>query len=108
VGSALASFLFAFACGVCAQASAQNAVADLGGTSWQLVKFEGGRRKSADTRRQFEIHGRLSCEWSGQCASGLQPWDRDMEIFRTESTPVRTACSYADDVLVRPNQRTDP
>jgi hypothetical protein len=36
----LVALLLPIACGVRAPASPQNAVTDLGGTSWQLVKFQ--------------------------------------------------------------------
>jgi heat shock protein HslJ/membrane-bound inhibitor of C-type lysozyme len=37
----LAALLLGFACGARAQAKPENAAAELGGTSWQLVKFQG-------------------------------------------------------------------
>jgi len=54
--SLLATFLLAFACR-CARADLTQA-ADLGGTSWELVKFEAATGKRYP-RRPVEVHGYL-------------------------------------------------
>jgi hypothetical protein len=50
------------------------------------------RRNSADRCSVRHTRSPLM-RMVGVCANGLQPWERDVEIFRTESTPDRTVCS---------------
>jgi len=72
----LATFLLAFACGARAQTSPQ--AADLGGTSWELVKFEGsdGKALTPDDRSKytvtFEADGRVSARVD--CNRGTGTW----------------------------------
>ena len=83
----LAALLLVFACSAREQTPPRNAAADLGGTSWQLVKFQGGDDKTltpddkAKYTIQFSADGgltaRIDCNrgrgaWKSSGASQLQ------------------------------------
>lgn len=82
-----AALLLVFACSVREQTPLQNAAADLGGTSWQLVKFQGSDENTltpddkAKYAIQFNADGgltaRIDCNrgrgtWKSSGASQLQ------------------------------------
>jgi heat shock protein HslJ len=73
-----AAFLLAIACGPHAQSPPQKAAAGLGGTSWQLVKFQGSDDKTltpddkAKYTISFETDGRVSARID--CNRGRGTW----------------------------------
>jgi para-nitrobenzyl esterase len=74
----LAALLVVFACSAREQTPPPNAAADLGGTSWQLVKFQGGDDKTltpddkAKYTIQFSTDGGLSARID--CNRGRSAW----------------------------------
>jgi para-nitrobenzyl esterase len=83
----LAALLLVFACSVREQTPLKNAAADLGGTSWQLVKFQGSDDKTLtpDDKAKYTIEfstdggltARIDCNrgrgtWKSSGASQLQ------------------------------------
>jgi para-nitrobenzyl esterase len=74
----LAALLLAIACSPHVQTSRPNAAADLGGTSWQLVKFQGSDDKTltpddkAKYTIAFETDGRVSARID--CNRGRGTW----------------------------------
>jgi para-nitrobenzyl esterase len=74
----LAALLLLFACSAREQAPPQNAAADLGGTSWQLVKFQSSDEKTLtpdDKTKytlQFNTDGSLSARID--CNRGRGTW----------------------------------
>jgi heat shock protein HslJ len=73
-----AVILLTFICGVYAQTSPQNSSGDLGGTSWQLVKFEGSDGKTltpdAKTRYTIEFRSDGSVGVGIDCNRGHGTW----------------------------------
>ena len=92
----LAALLLAFACG--ARAQTTRDAADLGGTSWQLVKFQGSDDTTLSAGRQGEVHDCIRGRWRCERANRLQPRARNVEVRGTESAPVRSARAHARDV----------
>lgn len=79
LGSPLvAALLLMFGCSAREQASPQNGAADLGGTSWQLVKFQSSDEKTLtpDDRAKYTIafgtDGRVSARID--CNRGMGTW----------------------------------
>jgi para-nitrobenzyl esterase len=74
----LAALLLAFACSPLARTSPQSATGGLGGTSWQLVKFQGSDEKTltpddkAKYTITFEPDGRVSARID--CNRGRGTW----------------------------------
>ena len=74
----LAPLLLAFACNACAQTSRQDAAGVLGGTSWQLVKFQNSDDKTLtpDDKAKYTIafatDGRVSARVD--CNRGVGTW----------------------------------
>jgi para-nitrobenzyl esterase len=79
VGSSSLAVLLLAICGANAQAPRQNAAANLGGTSWQLVKFQGSDDKilTPDDKTKYTItfgtDGRVNARID--CNRGMGPWN---------------------------------
>jgi para-nitrobenzyl esterase len=78
IGSPVRALVLAFGCCACAHTELQNSAADLGGTSWQLVKFQGSDDKTLtpdDTAKYtivFGTDGSLSARID--CNRGRGTW----------------------------------
>ncbi len=75
------AMLLLVACSAHTQAVSRNAAADLGGTSWQLVKFQGSddKTQTPDDKAKYTItfgtDGRVSARID--CNRGNGPWKSD-------------------------------
>jgi hypothetical protein len=98
--SYLLSAALTISCGAPTPIPPQHAAAGLGGTSWQLVRFQGGNDMllTPDDPAKYTIalgtdgsvSARIDCNWA-----------RNLEIFGTEPSPVWPARAHSRDVPVR-------
>ena len=57
-----------------------SAANELAGTSWKLVKFQGGDETTLVPDERIEVHHHVWQQRPGISASRLQPWQQHLEI----------------------------
>ena len=79
----------------------QNAAAGLGGTSWQLVRFQGSDDKllTPDDPAKYTIA--FGTDGSVSARIDCNPWARNVEIFGTKPAPVWSTRAHSRDVPAR-------
>jgi hypothetical protein len=102
------ALLLVFVASAHTQTSQPNAAHELGGTSWQLVKFESGDGKTLVPNDKTKYTIAFTSDGKVSVRIGLQSWTRYVAIRWAAPTPIRPSCADTRDVSACTAQRAHP